>query len=140
MATNPLFEISGNPALVRQARVALRVLLVDDDPYGLIALDELIRATGFQTMTSGSGKEALAAAEVFQPDGVLLDIGLPDMSGNEVARRIRESEWGARCLLIAVTGFANEQRRNGGTGSLFDHYEIKPVSIGNLRKILAQLS
>lgn len=139
MATSPLVDGQDKAVLGRQARVA-RVLLVDDDPYGLVALDELIRATGFQTMSSSSGQAALVAAEFFQPDGILLDIGLPDISGNEVARRIRESEWGASCLLIAVTGFADEPNRNGGSGSLFDHYEIKPVSIGKLRKILAQLT
>ena len=139
MAIGPPHRGLDESVIAPQARVS-RVLLVDDDPDGLVALDELIRSTGFQTMTSTSGQAALDAAEHFQPNAILLDIGLPDMSGHEVARRIRESDWGAECLLIAVTGFASEQSRNGGIGSLFNHYEVKPVEIGKLRSLLAQLA
>lgn len=142
MALGPLPGRNGSPWIERDASAGAspRVLLVDDNEDGLIALDQLIKSTGFETMACTSGESAVASMERFRPDAILLDIGLPGMSGHEVARRVREFEWGGSCLLIAVTGFANEPARAAVSGNCFDHFEIKPLNINKLRRLLQQVA
>jgi CheY-like chemotaxis protein len=80
---------------------------------------------------------ALDVASQFQPQVVLLDIGLPQLHGYEVARRIRQHAWGKRALLVAITGWGQEADRQQSKAAGIDFHLVKPVDPGALRTLLA---
>jgi CheY-like chemotaxis protein len=84
-----------------------------------------------------SGQEALAAGPAFLPDVVLLDIGLPDISGNEVASRMRGEPWGKTATLVALTGWGQADDRKRSAAAGFDHHFVKPVDLDVLERLLA---
>ena len=86
-----------------------RVLLVDDNVDSVTSLAVLLRLAGHEVALAHEGASALEAAQSFRPEVVLLDIGLPGMSGHEVARRLRERTGPARPLLVAMTGYGHEE-------------------------------
>jgi DNA-binding response OmpR family regulator len=86
----------------------------------------LLKSRGHDVRVAYDGIEAVGAAVTFRPDVVLLDIGLPKLSGNDVARRIREAR-GDGVLLVAVTGWGQEEDRRRAWEAGFDHHLTKPV-------------
>ena len=92
-------------------------------------------ARGHEVRVAYDGLEAVGAAVTFRPDVVLLDIGLPKLSGNEAARRIREAR-GDEVLLVAVTGWGQEEDRRRALESGFDHHLTKPVDPGEITRII----
>jgi CheY-like chemotaxis protein/two-component sensor histidine kinase len=104
-----------------------RVLLVDDLHDAADSLAAMLTLMGHETRTAYDGRAAVAAAEDFRPDLILLDIGLPILDGHEVARRIRCEPWGRATVLVALTGWAQEDDRRCGIDAVFDHYWTKPV-------------
>jgi PAS domain S-box-containing protein len=117
-----------------------RVLIVDDNEDGALSLAMLLRLDGHDTHTAHDGVEALAAAERLRPDAVLLDIGLPGLNGYEVCRRIREQPWGKDLVLVALTGWGQEEDRHRSTAAGFDMHLVKPVDRAALAGLLASLS
>ena len=113
-----------------------RVLLVDDNVDAAETLGMLLTALGATIAVAHSGRAALAALDTFDPDTVLLDIGMPEMDGYEVARTIRAQPRHADVLLIALTGWGqqDDQRRSRAAG--FDHHLVKPPDIEKLRELL----
>jgi PAS domain S-box-containing protein len=111
---------------------ARRILVVDDNPDTARALVRLLDVTGSKTRKASDGLEALQVAEEFRPEIVLLDLGLPKLSGFDVARRIREQPWGANMLLIALTGWGQEGDRRHSAQAGFDAHLVKPVDYGVL--------
>ena len=113
-----------------------RVLVVDDNRDAAEMLGQLLGALGAVVSLAFSGREALDAVASFQPDCVLLDIGMPGMDGYEVARRIRAADAGRDILLVALTGWGQEhdQRRSRDAG--FDHHVVKPPDIDKLRDLV----
>jgi len=113
-----------------------RVLLVDDNVDAAETLGMLLTALGATISVAHSGRAALAALDTFDPDTVLLDIGMPEMDGYEVARTIRAQPRHADVLLIALTGWGqqDDQRRSRAAG--FDHHLVKPPNIEKLRELL----
>ena len=113
-----------------------RILIVDDNRDAAETLGELLRALGATVSVAHSGSDALEKLRSFGPDSVLLDIGMPDMDGYEVARRIRATAEYSRILLIALTGWGQEhdQRRSRSAG--FDQHVVKPPDIDRLRELL----
>lgn len=109
-----------------------RILVVDDNPDTARALVRLLDVTGSKTHKASDGLEALHAAEEFRPEIVLLDLGLPKLSGFDVARRIREQPWGANMVLIALTGWGQEGDRRRSAEAGFDAHLVKPVDYGVL--------
>jgi CheY-like chemotaxis protein len=89
-----------------------------------------------ETRAAYSGREALATAAEFNPDAVLLDIEMPEMRGYEVARRIRDADWGKSVLLIAVSGWAQESDKRLSEEAGFDHHVQKPVDFDALKRLL----
>ena len=89
----------------------LRILVVDDSEDSALTLATLLELSGYEMHVAHDGEQALAVAEASRPDVVLLDIGLPKMSGNEVCRRFRQEEWGRQMTVIALTGWGQEQDR-----------------------------
>ena len=113
-----------------------RILIVDDNRDAAETLGELLWALGATVSVAHSGSDALEKLRSFGPDSVLLDIGMPDMDGYEVARRIRATAEYGRILLIALTGWGQEhdQRRSRAAG--FDQHVVKPPDIDRLRELL----
>jgi CheY-like chemotaxis protein len=79
------------------------------------------------------------AAKTFRPDVVLLDIGLPELNGYDVARQIREHPWGQQMVLVALTGWGQEEDRRRSQEAGFDHHLTKPVDPAALTKLLAEM-
>jgi signal transduction histidine kinase/DNA-binding response OmpR family regulator len=114
-----------------------RVLVVDDNRDAAFSLAMLLRLDGFEVRTVYDGPGALDVAESFHPQAVLLDIGLPGMDGYEVARRLRQRPQFTRVLLVAVTGYNQEDDRRRSQEAGFDHYMVKPVDPEVLATLLA---
>jgi PAS domain S-box-containing protein len=116
-----------------------RVLIVDDNQDGAESLAMLLEIAGHETNTANDGLEAIEAAERFRPDAVLLDIGLPKLNGYEVCRRIREQPWGRNMLLVAVTGWGQEEDRHRSREAGFNTHIVKPVDHDVVLQVLASL-
>jgi CheY-like chemotaxis protein len=116
-----------------------RVLIIEDNPDTAAMMDMLLKDWGQETRIAHDGVSALAAAEQFRPEVVLLDIGLPRLHGYEVARRLRQQRWsGARdATVIAITGWGRESDRHGDAAGI-DHRLLKPVDPAALRTLLAR--
>ena len=97
----------------------------------------LLQISGNETQMAYDGLEAVEAAERFRPEVVLLDIGLPQLNGYDACRRIREQPWGKTMVLIALTGWGQEEDRRQSKDAGFDAHLVKPVDYGALMKLLA---
>ncbi len=115
----------------------LRLMVVDDNVDAAAMLAMLLEASGHQVMVEHDSRRALQRSRGDPPDVFLLDIGLPDMDGNQLARRLRAQPETAGALLIAVTGYGQEVDRQRTLAAGFDHHLIKPVDIVALAGILA---
>lgn len=115
-----------------------RVLIVDDIEDQRTTLAALVRSMGHQVLTAGDGASALAHAEEFAPDFVLLDIGMPDMAGYDLARRLRAIPKLNGAVLVAQTGWgqADDRRRSEQAG--IDHHLVKPLDLEQLQRILSE--
>jgi len=140
LATRVAGEGSQSPAGAEQsaALAAHRILVVDDNRDAADSLGMLLRMMGNEVHTAHDGLEAVGAAAAFGPDIVLLDIGLPKLDGYEVARRIREQDGGADMLLVALTGWGQEEDRRRSKEAGFDHHMTKPIDFEALRNLLTQ--
>jgi CheY-like chemotaxis protein len=118
---------------------SLRVLIVDDNRDNADSLVLLLRLVGNDTRTAYDGEEGVTVAAEFRPDVMLLDIGLPKLNGYEACQRIREQSWGKGIVLIAVTGWGQEEDRRRSREAGFDHHMVKPVDPQELMKFLAGL-
>ena len=119
-------------------KVSRRILVVDDNQDSASSLAALLKLTGNQTQTASDGREAVAAALTFQPEVVLLDIGLPILNGYDACRQIRAQPGGARILLIALTGWGQDEDRRKSKEAGFDAHLVKPVDHDELMKLLAE--
>jgi signal transduction histidine kinase/ActR/RegA family two-component response regulator len=128
---------SGGAAL--EAR-PLRLLVVDDNVDAAATLGMLLEACGYEVMVENDSLRALEWALRECPDAGLLDIGLPDMDGNELARRLRADARTRPMLLVAITGYGQDQDRRTALEAGFDHHMVKPVDLDKLAAILAGIS
>jgi PAS domain S-box-containing protein len=119
-----------------EAARACRILVVDDNEDSAESLSTLLAMRGHTTATAHDGPEAIEAAERFRPELVLLDIGLPRMNGLEVCRRIREQAWGKTMIVVALTGWGQEEDRAKSKEAGFDHHLVKPVQIRELTTLM----
>jgi PAS domain S-box-containing protein len=117
----------------------LRVLVVDDNVDAAATLGMLLEACGYEVMTEHDSLRALERARMERPDAALLDIGLPEMDGNELARRLRADPRTRQALLVAVTGYGQEQDRRAALEAGFDYHMVKPVDLDKLAAILASV-
>lgn len=115
---------------------ARTVLIVDDNRDAADSLAMLLQFEGCTVNTAADGAEALAVFDRMQPEIVLLDIGLPDIDGYEVARRIRSRQGPRKTLLIALTGWGQEQDKKRAALAGFDEHLTKPVSLDLLRMLM----
>jgi two-component system CheB/CheR fusion protein len=126
-------------ALVRKTPASARLLVVDDNTDHAQSLSMLLSLMGNEVQIAASGPEALEAVARFTPDVALIDIGLPGMSGYDVARRIREQPKYRGMVLVAQTGWGQNEDRIRSNDAGFDHHLVKPVSRESLESILASL-
>jgi CheY-like chemotaxis protein len=135
----PPVELEGSRRQPEWKSQALRVLVVDDNQDAAEMLSEALQLLGYRTATAHDGPEALRVAGDFQPDTVLLDIGLPVMDGYELAQRLR-SQFGRELLLIAITGYGQEaDRLRSKAAGCQDHF-TKPVDLQRLAERLARMT
>lgn len=109
---------------------------MDDDRDASNSLAILLAAAGNATREAHDGVEALEAARHFRPDVILMDIGLPEINGFEVCRRIRAEEWGGAMTIVAVSGWGRDEDRRKSRDAGFDHHLVKPVDPAQLEKLL----
>jgi PAS domain S-box-containing protein len=130
-------EASTTPRTTTAAESKPRVLVVDDNADMTATLALLLERTGHHVHVAHDGLEAVDAAATFDPDVVLLDIGLPKLNGYEVAKRIREHAGTRKPLLVALTGWGQQEDRRRATEAGFDHHLTKPVDTAALMRLLA---
>jgi CheY-like chemotaxis protein len=116
-----------------------RVLVVDDNEDAVTSLTVLLRLAAHEVLVARDGAEAVAVATIERPDVILLDIGLPKLDGYQVARRIRDEEWGKDVLIAAVTGWGQEADRARTKDAGFDVHLTKPVDPAALERLLGDL-
>jgi len=133
-AESPIAEAVRHAA---SAQAPLRVLVVDDNLDAAHTLNLFLAANGHRVEIAYNAHDALAIAAQFAPQVCLLDIGLPDMDGNELARRLRALPQTSAATLIAATGYGRQQDRDAARAAGFDHYMVKPVNTVQLGEVLA---
>jgi len=116
---------------------SLRILVVDDNVDSATTMAALLAMYGHEVRTAHDGLQALDEVSGFRPDVAILDIGMPKMNGYTVATRIRESMGDAQPLLIAVTGWGQEEDRHRSKAAGFDHHLVKPVDPAALSALLS---
>jgi CheY-like chemotaxis protein len=116
-----------------------RILIADDNLDAAESLALLLRRAGCEVRTAHDGAKALELAHCFKPDTILLDLGMPKMTGHDVAARIRESDWGSSIILVAVTGWGQEEERRRTLETGFDAHLVKPVDHTMLFRLLVEL-
>lgn len=114
-----------------------RVLIVDDNADSATSLAMLLQASGQETHTAHDGLEALTAAERLQPDMILLDIGLPQLNGYEVCRRVRQQQWARSILIVAVSGWGQNEDRRKSKEAGFDAHMVKPPDYPALMQLFS---
>ena len=115
----------------------LKVLVVDDNADAAAALATLLETDGHHVRRAHDGPAALAVADAFRPDAVVLDLGLPGMDGYEVARRLGAKGERRKPVLVAVSGYGRDEDRRRSRDAGFDHHFIKPADLPSLRSALA---
>ena len=140
----PVLATGAEPAAPPARAAALpaaprRVLVVDDNVDAARSLEMMLGLMGHDVRTSHDGPEALAQARAFRPELVLLDIGLPSMSGYDVCRALRAEPWGDEAVLVALTGWGQEEDRRRSDEAGFDDHVVKPVSAERLADLLQRV-
>ena len=115
-----------------------KILVVDDNRDSADSMALQLRLKGHEIQIAYDGERALEIADQMHPEFVLLDIGLPLISGHEVARRIRKQPWGHAVVLIAMTGWGQQEDRNRSHDAGIDHHMTKPLDPDVLDSILLQ--
>ena len=131
-------EHGSHTAPVQKEKQDKRILIVDDNVAAALGISKLLAFKGFESKVVHTGKDAIDMFRDYQPQVVLLDVGLPDMSGHEVAKRIRTmSSLGQSATLIALTGYGQEEDRAAALAAGFNHHLTKPVSIDEVTEMIS---
>lgn len=119
---------------------ACRVLVVDDNRDGADSLALTLRLLGDDVRTAYDGGEAVELAEQFRPELILMDFGMPRMSGLDATRRIREQAWGRDIMIIALTGWGQENDRERSREAGCNGHLVKPVHLPDREQMFAELN
>ena len=128
------------PAASSEVEMQRRILIVDDNRDSADSLAMLLELTGNKTFMAHDGIEAMEAIEKHRPEVVLLDIGLPKLDGHEVCRRVREQPWGKNIVVIALTGWGQDDDRRRSQEAGFNGHLVKPVDYDKLLDLLSTLT
>jgi two-component system, chemotaxis family, CheB/CheR fusion protein len=126
---------TGAPAYAG-AKKPLRVLVADDNRDSAATCAALLEASGHEVSVAHTGREAFDLASRLEPDALLLDIGMPELNGYQLAQRIRGTSWGRRAMLIAITGWGQEQDKRRARAAGFDRHLTKPIDPNGLEALL----
>jgi len=113
-----------------------RVLVVDDNKAAAEMLSKVVKMLGNTVETAEDGQQAIEVAERFRPEIILMDLGMPKMNGYEAARHIRQQEWGRDILLIALTGWGQQEDRDRTKDAGFDHHLVKPAEPSEIQRLI----
>jgi CheY-like chemotaxis protein len=116
----------------------LRILVADDNRDNADSCTILLQMDGHEVRTVYNGRDALAIAAEFMPQIMLLDIVMPEMTGYELARKVRAAAWGKQIVLVAITGHGQVEDRRKALDAGFNHHFAKPISLDALKPILAE--
>ncbi|HEX6900632.1 MAG TPA: ATP-binding protein [Thermoanaerobaculia bacterium] len=134
----PRVEPTPEPAALKSA-TGRRILVVDDNRDSAVSLAMLLEIGGHEVTAAYDGQEALDKAAELRPEVVLMDLGMPKLNGYDAAVRIRQQPWGERMILIAVTGWGQEEDRRRTSQAGFDGHLVKPVDYAAVVKLLDSL-
>ena len=139
-AIKPITKAPNGKDQAVDGRSSLRILVVDDNCDSAQSLAMMLKFMGNQTFTAHDGEDAVSKAAEIHPDVILLDIGLPKLNGNEACQKIRQQPGGKDILIIAQTGWGQDEDRERTRSSGFDHHLVKPVDPVSLMKLLTRRS
>jgi CheY-like chemotaxis protein len=134
-----LKAVTPGPTAAQEPPQTRRILVVDDNRDSAESLAMLLTIMGNETHLAHDGVAAIEAVERYRPEVVLLDIGLPKLSGHDVCRRVREQSWGKDIVIIALTGWGQEEDRRKSREAGFDGHLVKPVDPAALLELLSSL-
>jgi CheY-like chemotaxis protein len=116
-----------------------RVLIVDDNKAAADLLSMVVKSLGNEVRTANNGEEALTVASEFCPDVIFMDLGMPHMNGYEAASQIRTTTWGGEIVLVALTGWGQEEDRRRTKEAGFDFHLVKPAEPIAIQEVLKQV-
>ena len=125
-----------DPIHAEMALPSGRVLVVDDNKEAATTLAMLVRMLGSDVRTAHDGEEAIRLAGDFLPELILMDIGMPRMNGYDAATLIRQQPWGRRMMLVALTGWGQEEDKQRSRKAGFDDHLVKPAEPSQLQRLL----
>ncbi|GAB3790506.1 hypothetical protein GCM10028818_60760 [Spirosoma horti] len=128
------------PALpAGESATAGRILVIDDNVDAALMMTRLLKLKGYETHSRNDGRAGIEAAESLQPSAILLDIGMPHLDGYETCRLLRQQSWGQAMVVIALTGYGQEEDRQRSLEAGFDGHMVKPVDLAMLTERLRDL-
>jgi signal transduction histidine kinase/ActR/RegA family two-component response regulator len=130
-------QVSDGATVVQRA--SRRVLVVDDHRDSADSLAMLLKAMGHEVDRAYDGEQAIELASKVLPELILLDIGMPRMDGYETCRRVKAESWGEHTVVVALTGWGQDEDRRKSRAAGFDHHLVKPVEMGELVTLMAML-
>jgi PAS domain S-box-containing protein len=128
-----------SPREVGAAGGGRRILVVDDNRDAAFTLAKMLSLLGHDVGTARDGIHAIEQAEKLRPEVILMDVGMPALNGYEATRRIRQQPWGRSMIIIALTGWGQEDDRMQARDAGCDGHLVKPVSLPDLQKMLTEL-
>ncbi|QDU46369.1 Autoinducer 2 sensor kinase/phosphatase LuxQ [Symmachiella dynata] len=117
-----------------------KVLVVDDNKAGAKMLSMIVKMLGNDVRKAYDGQEGIEVAEDFLPDVILMDIGMPKMNGYEAARYIRQQPWGNKIMLVALTGWGQDEDKQKTKAAGFDHHLVKPAEPAAIQELLENVN
>jgi DNA-binding response OmpR family regulator len=126
-------------ATLETGRRPVRFLVVDDNVVLADTLVELLELSGYRARATYDGEAASRVGEEFEPDIILLDLGMPFMDGFETAQRVRQTAWGSRAKLIAVSGWGHTSDRKKTADTGFDDHLVKPVDLDAVLRLVEMI-
>jgi CheY-like chemotaxis protein len=130
--TNPLAPQEVN----KDNEQGMRILMIDDNVDVVDSISLFLEMSGHQVETANNGEQGILTAQSFAPDIILLDIGLPDIDGYQVAKKLREQPCTQGVLIIAMSGYAPNRDNQSTQPDHFDHYLVKPAKISELQNLI----
>jgi CheY-like chemotaxis protein len=118
----------------------MKVLVADDNRDAALSLGALLEMSGHEVLIANDGEEALQTARQALPDALILDIGMPRLTGDQVARAVRGEPWGERVFLVAVTGWGEPEDKQRAGAAGFDHHLTKPIDLDVLERLLVDFA
>jgi PAS domain S-box-containing protein len=122
---------------IQPADTRRKVLVVDDNRDSAKSMAALLRLLGHEVQTANDGIEAIDLAKQFQPDVILMDVGMPKLNGYDATQQIRKQPWGQKIVILALTGWGQEADRERSRDAQCDGHLVKPVNLSDLSKLLS---